>query len=86
VLGPQECFRHLVHEAEKLMLRPARLSKRKNALLQILRDGFGLRGKCIPVKDEEGANQKHQFASHASIEVLGQFILCKLEEDATSDK
>ena len=61
-----------------IILQPARLSRRKSTLLRILSDGFGLRGKCIPMYPYDAIEERFQFASKASIRELGEFVLSKL--------
>ena len=57
-----------------LILTPKRLSGRRAILLKILKDGFGLSGKCIPVPN----SNKYCFSSTCNIQQLGSFIREKL--------
>jgi hypothetical protein len=56
------------------ILKPSKLSRRKDTLRRILSDGFDLRGKCVPV-DEDMV-----FVTTCTIDHLGAFVLQKLRE------
>ena len=61
------------------ILEPARLRGRKELLLRILSDCFGLRGKCIPPTDTMNQSSgSWRFASKVSISELGDFVLHQL--------
>lgn len=71
-----------IHDVE-LVLAPKRLAKRKDTLIRILKDCFGLRGKCIPVDTENSSGEKNlpmRFVTDCSLDVIGEFVLRKLEE------
>ena len=55
----------------QLLLEPERLAGRKELLVRILKEKFGLFGKCVPFD----ANGKKEFATHSTIQRLGNFIL-----------
>mmetsp|Transcript_5991 Transcript_5991/g.13135 ORF Transcript_5991/g.13135 Transcript_5991/m.13135 type:complete len:491 (-) Transcript_5991:146-1618(-) len=63
-----------------LLLVPGRMSGRKDVLLRILDERFGLRGKCVPRDDG-----KVVFATNCPIDVLAEFVKIKLKE-SSSDK
>jgi len=62
------------------IISPIRLAGRRPLLLRILKDCFGLYGKCIPGDPSLGAESKMLFASTCNLDVLGTFVLDKLEE------
>lgn len=66
------------------VLSATRLAGRRPLLLRILKDCFGLYGKCIPGDPSLGANSKMLFASKCNLDVLGSFIVEKLEEKELS--
>jgi len=55
----------------QLLLEPERLAGRKELLVRILKKKFGLFGKCVQID----ANGKKEFATHSTIQRLGNFIL-----------
>lgn len=80
----------------KTILRPQRLSGRKDLLLEVLNKSLGLRGRCVPVMDgsskgnlqrfysnateEDIENCEKKFATSSSLQELGMFILYKIEK------
>ena len=63
----------------QIILEPKLLRKRKQLLLQILRDRFQTRGKCIPVNPED-PDSKLEFATQVSLRRLGDTVLRLLKE------
>ncbi|GAX15500.1 hypothetical protein FisN_8Lh200 [Fistulifera solaris] len=63
-----------------LLLSSSRLAKRKETLVRILRDCFGLRGKCVP-SIKAGNERKMLFVTDCPIDVLGAYVLQKLEDN-----
>ena len=61
----------------KTILKPGRLRGRKQILLRVLDECFGLKGKCIP--KQVNGEQKLQFATTCSIQHLGQFVISMLQ-------
>ncbi|KAG7349627.1 hypothetical protein IV203_012224 [Nitzschia inconspicua] len=73
----------------QLILQPKRLANRKDLLCRILNEGFGLRGKCIPVCDSGGNSSdpaRFEFVTHSSVDVLGDFILILLQNADLDEK
>lgn len=80
----------------KTILRPKRLSGRKDLLLEVLNKSLGLRGRCVPAIDdsskenlkifytnateEDMENCEKKFATLCSLPELGMFILYKIEK------
>jgi hypothetical protein len=80
----------------KTILRPQRLSGRKDLLLEVLNKSLGLRGRCVPAMDgsskenlqrfyssateEDIENSEKKFATLSSLQELGMFILYKIEK------
>jgi len=62
------------------ILSAARLKGRKPLLLRILKERFGLYGKCIPGDTSLGKESKMLFATKCNVDVLGSFLIEKLEE------
>jgi len=63
-----------------------RLTGRKDLLLRILREVLDLRGKCVPMAmtrktvSEQKKSNGFVFASACRVEILGEFVLSRLEE------
>jgi hypothetical protein len=64
----------------ELLVSSSRLAKRKEMLIRILKDCFGLRGKCVP-SIKEGNESMMLFVTDCPIDVLGAFVLQKLEDN-----
>lgn len=77
-----------IHDVE-LALTPKRLVNRKDTFIRILKDCFGLRGKCIPAMIDESTGDENmdvalRFVTECPIDLLGAFVLKKLEETQNS--
>ena len=59
------------------ILRPGRMGRRKNILLRILKECFGMQGKCVPKK--KNGNVELHFATVCSIQDLGDLVLSMLK-------
>ncbi|VEU34054.1 unnamed protein product [Pseudo-nitzschia multistriata] len=75
----------------RLVLVPGKMKNRKPLLGRILRDEFGLRGKCVPPIASEDSEEDDnfgdlEFVQRCTIERLGAFILCLLKKDKKSGK
>lgn len=73
----------------RLVLEPAKLVNRKPVLCRILREFFGLRGKCVPpAANGDDSGDTLQFVTQSSIADLGALVLEQirqgLNEDGTS--
>jgi hypothetical protein len=68
-----------IHDVE-LLLSSSRLAKRKETLIRILKDCFGLRGKCVP-SIKAGNESTMLFVTDCPIDVLGAFVLQNLEDN-----
>jgi hypothetical protein len=73
----------------RLILGTTRLKQRKQLLLRILNDHFGLRGKCIPIYDEEDIEggkkpTRLEFARQCSVRTVGNFVIELLTEKENS--
>jgi hypothetical protein len=92
-LTPRDALLRVEHALDKeklpdiddvrLILQPKRLAHRKDVLFRVLKDGFDLCGKCVPVYDtkvqaEEKVPLTYEFATHSSIQMLGNFVLSLL--------
>jgi hypothetical protein len=66
----------------KLILKPAKLPKRKDLLRRILNDVFDLRGKCVPVMSDA---KKMMFVTKCTIDDLGAFVLDNLAHHRSED-
>jgi len=80
----------------KTILRPQKLSGRKDLLLEVLNKSLGLRGRCVPAIGGSSKDKLQRFYSHAtkedvqhckkkfatlcSLQELGMFIIYKLEK------
>lgn len=71
-------FNNISASEVNLLLKPKRLSGRKQLLLRILKERFGLIGKCVPT---EGGNKS--FATHSSVKQLGDFVMHLLMKEET---
>ena len=60
------------------ILKPGRLGRRKNILLRILKECFGIQGKCVPKK--KNGNIELHFATVCSIQDLGNLVLSRLKK------
>ena len=67
------------------ILSANRLTGRRPLLLRILNESFGLFGKCIPGDPSLGSESQMLFASKCNVDVLGSFLLEKLEENELAD-
>ena len=58
----------------ELIMKPAKLVKRKELLLRILRECYSLRGRCVPTG--RGASfEKLVFATQCTLPDLGNFVI-----------
>mmetsp|Transcript_25318 Transcript_25318/g.59265 ORF Transcript_25318/g.59265 Transcript_25318/m.59265 type:complete len:626 (-) Transcript_25318:980-2857(-) len=102
-LTPQDAFLRVEFDLDhgiaptvddiRLVLEPGRMKNRKALLRRILRDGFNLRGKCVPpvvsIEEANGNYSKHinyheehelEFVTHCTIKRLGSFVISLLEK------
>ena len=63
----------------ELMMRPSKLSKRKDTLRLILSESFGLSGKCVPATDQDGSTT-YLFVTDCTVGKLGDFVISKLKQ------
>ena len=63
----------------ELVLQAQRLSNRRQLLIRILRECFGLRGKCVPA-DVTNPSSALTFVTSTPIELVGALVLQKLRE------
>ena len=63
----------------KLIAGPAKLPKRKKLLIRLISEYFGLRGKCVPVGNEDDS-ETLQFITNCSVSQLIAFALDKVRE------
>jgi hypothetical protein len=65
----------------ELMLKPVKMSRRKQVLCRILAEKFGKRGKCVPTDDGE------VYVTQASLPELGHFVVELLrQEESVGDR
>jgi hypothetical protein len=63
------------------LLLDAKVKGRRTILQSIIRDIFGLRGKCIPQEDGELG-----FLTHSTIENLGRFVVNTLQSSGSGEQ
>lgn len=80
----------------ELVMKPRRLPKRREVLLQVLSDCFGMKGKCMPPLDTlqtwllNDSSDRHDdiqysFCSTASVEQLGKLVLFRTRQAHMSE-
>jgi len=72
-----DCGRMPLLEEVKVVLKPSRVARRREVMERIVRDCFGLRGKCIPAS---GNPDKILFLTRCSMRELGTFVMEKIHE------
>ena len=80
----------------RLILEPTKLKKRVQLLHRILKDHFGLRGKCIPIYDDDDDDDdeniegeknptRMEFMRQCSVQTVGNFVIKLLTEEESSE-
>ena len=59
----------------ELIMEPAKMIKRKELLLRILRECYNLRGRCVPTTGRNASDEKLVFATQCTQSDLGNFVI-----------
>ena len=63
----------------EMIAGPTKLPKRKQLLIRLISEHFGLRGKCVPVSNKDGS-ETLQFVTNCSVGQLIAFALDRVRE------